>query len=384
MTRLYSIDAHKPTSVVHFDWLTAVIDVPSAMGRNGLTIEEWVTSKFEQLGVKYDEWSEGHGLYTYEFSKSTANASIIMAWPDVPDEIDNSTVRDIVGDAMLQLSGAGVESLESVLDNNGLKIADFVKGVDACSGGHFSRVDACCNFFNYPKELSARYVGEEALAGHLVTRSSSIRLVRRASSTGGRDDDEAYQGVAEGYTTYVGKSPKQLRIYNKLAERSDKVNLRFNVDSWSRWEFQLNGEHAEQFIKAYLKDGCDLPTTWTAFLAGSYRWIEEVGHQEKRSRYPNATWFQKLIDGSYHLKTRAEHQRPTFERSEHWLKHQVSGTLATVYLTRYKKYLLNGVPPEDARKMAIKYLMRDIDDKVLNDDVNLTTVDAWLKERGLN
>lgn len=384
MTRLYTIDPHKPTATVHFDWLTAVIDVPSALNRNGLTIEDWVQEAFRKIGVDYDAWSRGNGLYTYPYSKSTADDSIILAWPYVSDDIDCSGSIDYVGDAMLQISGTGLESLESVLDNNGLKIADFIKGVESYSGGHFSRVDACCNFFNYPKELSARYVGEEALAGHLVTRSSSIRLVRRASSTGGRDDDEAYQGVAEGYTTYVGRSPKQLRIYNKLAERSDKVNLRFNVDSWSRWEFQLNGEHAEQFIKAYLKDGCDLPKTWTAFLAGSYRWIEEIGHQEKRSRYPNATWYQKIIDGSYHLKTRSEHQLPTFERSEHWVQKQVAKVLATLYLTRYKKYSLNGVPPKDARKMAIKHLMRIIDDRVLNDDVNLTTVEAWLKERGLN
>lgn len=382
MTRLYNIDPHRPTATVHFDWLTAVIDVPGAINRNGLTIEQWVTQKFVDLGVRYDVWIGGNGLYTYEHSKVTARDSIIMAWPEVPDEIDSR--KSWVGDAMLQMSGAGVESLESVLDNNGLKIADFVKGIIACEGGHFSRVDACCNFFNYPKEFSARYVGEEALAGHLVTRSSSVRLVRRFSSDGGRNDDEAYQGLAEGFTTYIGKSPKQLRIYNKLAERSDKINLRFNVDSWSRWEFQLNGPHAQQFIDAYIDDGCNLPTTWKAFLAGSYRWIEETGHQEKRSRYPNATWFQKLIDGSYKLKTRAEHQLPTFERSEHWLKHQVSSTLATVYLTRYKKYILNGVDPKDARKMAIKQLMRDVDDKVLNDDVNLTTVDAWLKERGVN
>ena len=377
MTRLNGIDAHEPSATVHYDWLTAVLPVPSRGERMGLRVKTWAMNQFKKLGVNFEVWNPmKHGLYTYANAQVTARDSIIFAWTE--DDQEGS-----IADCMLQMSGAGVESLESVLANQGLTLAGFIKRFCDDLDGHFSRVDACANFFNYPKEYSARFVGEQALAGNLITRSSSIRVVRRASSRGGKDTDDAYLGTAEGYTLYVGKSPKQLRVYNKLAERSDKINVRYKLDSWSRWEFQLNGDHAQQFIDEYLNRDCDLPSTWTGFLAGSYRFIERVGEQKKRSRYPTATWFEKIIDNSVDFRTRIERQMPTFERSEKWLSTQVSNTLATVFLTRYKKYLLNGVSEADARKLAINKVMKDIDYRINNDDVNLSTVEAWLKERGI-
>ena len=377
VTRLNGIDAHKPSATVHYDWLTAVLPVPTKRDRMGVRVKDWALYQFEKIGVKFDFWNQmKHGLYTYANAQVTARDSIIFAWTE---DFQEGSIHD----CMLQLSGAGVETLESVLANQNLTLAEFIRRFCNELGGHFSRVDACANFFNYPKEYSARYVGEQALAGNLITRSSSIRVVRRASSKGGKDTDDAYLGTTEGYTLYVGKSPKQLRIYNKLAERSDKINVRYKLDSWSRWEFQLNGDHAQQFIDEYLLRECDLPSTWIGFLAGSYRFIERVGEQKKRSRSPTATWFEKIINNSIEFRTRIERQMPTFERSEKWLSTQVSGTLATVFLTRYKKYLLNGVSEEDARKLAINKVMKDVDYRINNDDVNLTTVEAWLKERGV-
>lgn len=378
MTRLYGIDEHKPSTIVHFDWLTAVLPVPSEYDRMGLSVKAWAMSRFKSLGFDYETWIPmKHGLYTYANAMVTARDSIIFAWTE-----DNQ--EGSIDDCMMQLSGAGVESLESVLANQNLTVAEFIKRFCNEFHGHFSRVDACANFFNFPVQYSARYAGEQALAGNLITRSSSIRTVRRASSSGGKSSKDAYLGTAEGYTLYVGKSPKQLRIYNKLAERSDKINVLYKVDSWSRWEFQLNGEHAQGFIDEYLKRGCDLPKTWIGFLAGSYRFIERVGKQEKRSRYPTASWFEKITSGSIPFRTRVERQMPTFERSEKWLTKQVSSTLATVYLTRFKKYILNGLSEEDARNLAIDKVMKDIDYRIANDDVNLSTVESWLKERGLN
>lgn len=376
MTRMYSVDPHKRSAVVHFDWLTAVLPIPDEQERQGQTIKWWVNHLLYQLNVTYTFEPMKHGLYTYDTAASAAGASIIIAYSNDPDKNDNTL--------MIQMSGTGVESLESVLDDQGAVVADFIKQVLALDGT-FSRVDACCNFFNYPVQYSARYAGEEAEAGHLVTRSSRVRMVRAFPSSGGRNDEQAYQGVSEGYTTYVGINPKQLRIYNKLAERSDKLNQRYAVDSWSRWEFQLNGKHAQAFIDAFVERDCDLVQTWTDWLKSNYRWIETVNSkpQKHRFRYPNAQWFQDIIQNAHdEIKVRSEKQKPTLERSEQWVKTQVMPSLGNIYYARYLKYIKNGVSSQDASKLAFKYIRRDIEAAVVNDDINRSMVDGWLKEQG--
>ena len=372
MTRLYTIDPEKPASVVHFDWLTLVFPLPDEIGRRGKTASEWVYAILEKLYISDLIFQPlEHGLYTYENAETAGNNSIIIAWSD----------KDKESTWMLQMSGAGVETLESILANHNEVIKDFIKKANQLDAS-YSRVDPCCNFFNYPKELSARYVGEEAKKGNLITKTRSVRIIRRFSSTGARNDLEAYQGVSEAYTTYIGKNPKQLRIYNKLAERSDKVNLRYQVKSWVRWEFQLNGTHAQTFMNSYVGRNYDLVQTWIDYLASGYRFIERVGHQAKRSRYPNATWYDDIIkNAKKKIIVRNERQKPTFERSAKWIDKQVLPTLSTMYYARLQKYVENGVTYADAEKLAFQKIKKDIESVAVNQDIDWKRVSAWVQEQ---
>lgn len=371
MTRLYDVDPHKPSATVHFDWLTAVFPV-SETTRENQAVMGFVWRVLKKLHLESYKWQElEHGIYTYHRSFRSANASLIIGFSNDSD------------DFMIQASGSGVESIESTYQTLGLPMAEYVKTVNLLSGT-FSRVDACTNFFNYPIEYSAWYVGQQAKQGNLVTKSRRCRLVQSFDSKGAFDDEAQAQGVNGGWTFYVGKTPLQLRVYNKLAERSDKVNRHYDVDSWSRWEFELNGDQAQGFIDAYLNDNCDLVKTWTDWLASHYRWIEKVGSQAKRSRYPNATWYDKLVQNARtDLRIRTERQLPTFERAENWIQDQVMPTVANMYFARYSKYLDNGVSDSDAQRLALDKIKRDIDDKVVNQEINMSLVSAWLAERGV-
>ena len=371
MTRLYDVDPHEPSATVHFDWLTAVFPV-SDTTRENQAVEGFIWRVLKKLHLNSYKWEElEHGIYTYHRSFRSANASLIIGFSN------NSN------DFMIQASGSGVESIESTYQKLGLPIADYVRTVDSLSGT-FSRVDVCANFFNYPIEYSAWYIGQQAKQGKLVTKSRRCRLVQSFDSKGAFDDETQAQGVNGGWTFYVGKTPLQLRVYNKLAERSDKVNRRYDVDSWSRWEFELNGDQAQGFIDAYLDDSCNLVKTWTDWLASHYRWIEKVGYQAKRSRYPNATWYDKLVQKARtDLRIRTERQLPTFERAENWIQGQVMPTVANMYYARYSKYLANGLSDADAQRLALDKIKRDIDDKVVNEEVNMSVVSAWLSERGI-
>ena len=380
MTRLYTVDPIKPSATTHFDWLTFTIPVPVSEGqRLGQDVETYVYNVLAELTLNLIFSPMKHGIYTYDKSIVSSENSIIVGWYEPNHEGD---LADDKAEFMVQISGQGVETLESILFKEGEVIADLVKKVINLKG-HFTRVDACTNFFNYPKEYSARYVGEEAKKGNLVSKSSRVRLIHSFDAeTGSKTDERAYTGDEEGFTTYIGMSPKQLRIYNKLHERREKVHLLYQVKSWSRWEFQLNAQHAQGFIDAYQARDFDLVQTWVDWLASNYRWIERVGHQAKKSRNPNATWYDKLIaNAKDKIKVRSEKQMPTFERSEAWMSKQVYPTLASMYYARYKKYLQNGVLDEDAKKLAFKHVQDEIFDQIVNQNINLKRVEAWIKER---
>ena len=379
--RMYEVDPVKPSAVTHFDWLTLVfpvyLDATLLMWQ---PFSEWLNQWLTELKINSLVFTPlDHGIYSYPNAMVSGDNSIIVGWPN-EDQL-------LAGDGdgkntwMLQISGAGVETIESMGVTYGFTIANFIDTAVTKFQATFSRVDPCCNFFNYPKEYSARYVGEEAKKGNLVTRASTVRLVRRFSSKGAKDGLDAYQGVSEGYTCYVGKNPKQLRVYNKLAERSDKVNLRYQVQSWSRWEFQLNGLQAQAFMDAYIHNGYDLVQTWTDWLYTNYRWIERVGRQEKRSRYPNAKWFDDLVKNAKEkIKVRSGRQNPTFERQAKWIDTQVMPTLANIYYARRQKYQENGLTSDDAKKLAIKKLVDDIEAQALDQKVKWSQVSSFVEE----
>lgn len=378
MVRLYNISATEPASVVHFDWMTVVFPVSyTDVLRHGLTVREYIDNVLRKLGLDELLFEDmEHGIYMYDKAAAAGTDSIILGWYTgaggvLDKEHDNF---------MLQMSGAGVETLENLLTQSSRVVSDFVSQcLDL--GATFSRVDPCCNFFNYPREFSARYVGEEAEKGNLVTRASFVRTVRKFSSRGGKDTLDAYQGASEGFTTYIGKNPKQLRVYNKLAERSDKVNLSYKLKSWSRWEYQLNGKYAQAFIDEYVKRNYDLVQTWVDWLASNYRWIERVGHQAERSRYPNAVWYDELIKTAKDkIVVRSERQKPTFEKSAKWIDRQVMPTMATIYYARVKKYMQNGVTEKDARKLALDKVKADIEDQAVNQNLDWKRIEAYALE----
>lgn len=390
MTRLNTVDPVKPSSTCHFDWLTVVLPIPNSLAeRFGRTIQEYVDYLLENLYLGDMTWEDmEHGLYRYERAKACGQ-SIIVAW-NIPHKVDYLTKENIYAKGkntlMIQLSGEGVETLESILENKGAVIADFVS-ICLDFYGRFTRVDACTNFFNYPHFYSARYVNEQIEAGRLITRSTTVRSIKSYNSSGALPEgEEAYQGSQEGFTTYIGVNPKQLRIYNKLSERRMKIDRRYNLRSWSRWEFQLNGVQAQKFIEEYEKSDYDLVQTWINWLASNYRFIDDRGQkkQAKRDRYPTAKWWDKLVkNATKKIKVRTEKQLPTFERQKSWIDSQVLPTLAAMYQARFKKYKENGVMESDARRMAIKKVEREINETIEGGRVKESKVKAYLEERWL-
>lgn len=385
MTRLKTVDPVNPSSTCHFDWLTVVFPIPDPEERHFCTVDGWIDGLLDDLYLGDMTWEDlKKGIYTYDLGKSSGQ-SIIVAW-NKPKFRDFKTGEMIYAPGkntvMVQMSGEGVETLESILDNRGQVIADFVR-VCFDYAGHFTRVDACTNFFNWSHFYSARYVGEQIEKGCLITRSTRVRIIKSFQSSGALPEcEEAYQGSQEGFTTYIGVNPKQLRIYNKLAERSSKINRLYNIHSWSRWEFQLNGDQAETFMTEYKESGYDLVQTWINWLASSYRFIDMSGKKQvKKSRYPTAKWWKKLVsDANKKIKVRTEKQKPSFEKQKKWIDRQVLPTAAAMYHARFKKYVQNGLTEVDARRLATEKIERDLQESIAEGRIDESKVEAYLEE----
>lgn len=361
MTRLKTVDPHEPSAQVHLDWLTAVFPMYDWLEGSWSGLLDYINSRLAMLGLGDLKWNAMiNGLYRYPHAMVTASGTIICAYGKQGGYGQNDDLLQDDDLFVIQFSGQGLETYDDVLADKNLKLFEILQLMQDM-GATFSRCDACCDFFNWGKDYSARNCYEEAKQGNLVTNSRRCRYVHEFSSRGADFTDEAFTGAGEGGTLYVGKNPKQLRIYNKLAERSEKVNLRYKVDNWSRWEFQLNGKHAEYFMEVYLGTK-NLVQTWVDYLNSNFRFIEQVGHQARRERYPNATWFDQIVNSAStdELKVRTEHQKPSLEKSYKWIEKQVAPTLSKIFEVRKRKYLMNGVTLEDAKKLAVKRLMLDI------------------------
>lgn len=362
MPSFEGIDTVKPSFDYHFDWMTFVVVVDDYDQLSNFT---------NACGIDlFDKWIDlKNGIYSYPVAKATASGTIITGLLEKPGYIE----------LMVQMSGQGLATFVDALANDSRSL-DQVIDVVYNWDGHFSRIDAALDLYNYPKEYSPMFVGYEARKGHVVSRATRGRIVDEFPlSIGG--SDENYASEYEGFTFYIGRNPKQLRVYNKLAERYNKVAQMYQLKAWFRWEYQMNGDVAQLFMDSYVQRNHDLEQTWVDYLASNYRWIEEVGHQEKRSRYPNAVWYDKMISKSQlGIKLNKRHEKPTLKRSEKWLSTQVKPRLATMYESRRRKYVQNGISDYDAKHLAIVRLQIDLDELVAEGKIDETMIESWLLE----
>lgn len=376
--RNYLVDSTHKADVMHFDWISVVFSFDSfdalknsPFGSKSDLIQFWVSHYLHLDEV----WYPSGKLQGYDKSLGTANNSIFLGFNTYLTKSDNF---------LIQLSGSGVEHLETVLSHENYTIDDFL--IKFCKDMpvdefHFTRLDPCRNFFNWDKHVSALYVGKQIELGNLISKSRYTKTVHSFSSDGALPAKEAYTSSKEGYTTYIGKNPKQLRIYNKLAERRAKLSKFYNLKSWSRWEFQLNGNHAQEFYELYLRFG--LPKAWTSYCKDFVRFITKAGQakQSKKSRYKTAKWFNEIIESAEEIKLRRPGEKPTLQRTNKWLINQVSTRLAEIVKARELKYIANGFEVEDAEKLAREKVISDlIDDKINDENFDISTALAWSKE----
>lgn len=347
---------------IRVDWVTFTIPCLTRQ-TDYLT---WVANNLTYLGFGgYYQEQLKHGLYRYTTAIALGDGSIIVGYTASKNS-----------ELMVQMSGQGVASYRRQPNAPGL--FDLIQMV-LDLGGRVTRIDVAVDLYDAPLEFSPFHAHLEAEAGHLVTKTRNVKFVKSYPSTGVMQ--ELGKGDV-GTTLYVGKSPKQLRIYDKLAERIAKVGKVYSYDSWYRWEIQLNDPYAQQFVEELVDHDYDLSATWQGWMLGSYRWIEPVGHQRKRSRYPTASWYDQLTDQANPIKpVRPDQPVDSYTKAQQWIQKQVLPTLADMVATRQAKYIENGLTSEDAYKLACEKVLQDeVKDSLMYEDYHPGRVDSWTKE----
>ena len=375
----------KPFAETRIDWLTLVYNT-----KHGGTDE--FESIMESLMVYNSfHWTECRPVNHYNVCYYLAGASIIIG-----EKLDDN--KEVV-ECMIQFSGTGLAMYANMLNDHHLSVVGMLKKQFETYNVSVSRIDVATDFYNYNYHYSPLYLYQQAKYEHnLITQSRTVRFVDSFPSEGvsyACDDFKTKaSSLNEGTTLYIGKNPKQLRIYNKKAERQAKLGAIADCYSWYRWEYQLNGERADDFISVLQKQDYDLAVSWLLYLSFDVRFIEQVGHQEKRSRYPNATWFDKLVQPVSKLGNREDmivknsdnYSYPTMYATLNWVnKGGVMRRFEAMIELRKRQYLRTVSDEKDAEEMAVIYVFNQMRNVYYSypgkDKKNESLIDLWKQNK---
>lgn len=395
MSRRYSIPAHELASELHFDYLTLTFPIEEVAERFGYDIDIVNTENVPngvwgdlQDFLKLDKLTFADrdcGIYTYECSEKTGGGSIIVAYNKKFYRDQDSYFGD-KNTIMIQISGEGIKTLNSLFDSQGTDLFEFIEN-SINLGGKCTRCDLACDWFNYKWQRSPLHVYRK-IRKHEI--KSTFRYWKWMSSGSildayDRDDPRRYNSSKEGTTLYFGHNPKQLRIYNKKAERAYNANQDFNVDSWYRWEFQLNDPYAQQTIDKFLEyrqnnEKNALQKVYFGILRDNLTILSRNKNDSNNRRWKPTRWYSQMVDGYDKVHLRYEHERPTLERKRKFLDKKMVNSIATVLMGDIQD-LMNkdsSLSRQDAYKQATTTFLNNVFD---SGKIDQSAVSAYLVEQ---
>lgn len=342
-------------SNTHHDWLTVTMSYSPYQTLTTYdpkqSVKLFLIQHFDLNLDSLDTYDMIHGIYNYPSAMACFNGSMIVGF-------DKQKL-------MIQLSGRGIEALNDYysFDKYLLCLHNLVD-----NGIQFSctRWDLARDLFNWSSTYSPTKVWKQRAKGNLVSRTMYFNAeiasghAVRPNALKGRDRE-----LLLGSTLYLGKSPFQLRIYNKLAERYAKINVDYNFKRWTRWEFQLNGNKADYYFKKWFSEDVDLEEAWKMIASSNFKFVvdhtEKVDKSRNRNKLEIAKWWERLIDTDDNWdKAPSIVNASTVDTKAQFYKTTVApnAVLRLNYLTR--GYLRNGVSVEDARHLAITAFLNEL------------------------
>ena len=223
---------------------------------------------------------------------------------------------------LLELKGRGCRQFESYLLAQQRSWYDFL--MDALvDGGVMKRIDLAIN--DHTGILDIPELAEKCRKREYIGKSRSYKFYQSGELIKHREDDREYMGR----TLYLGslKSDVYFCIYEKDYEQYKKHDIPIaDAEVKNRFEIRLKNERAFYAIRDLLEH--DNPER-TAFQIIN-RYVRFVDRDDTKPRSDwriseEWAWFMGEHRGSLKLTTKPEPY--SFERTLHWLSHQVAPTL---------------------------------------------------------
>ena len=223
---------------------------------------------------------------------------------------------------LLELKGRGCRQFESYLLAQQRSWYDFL--MDALvDGGVMKRIDLAIN--DHTGILDIPELAEKCRKREYIGKSRSYKFYQSGELIKHREDDREYMGR----TLYLGslKSDVYFCIYEKDYEQYKKHDIPIaDAEVKNRFEIRLKNERAFYAIRDLLEH--DNPER-TAFQIIN-RYVRFVDRDDTKPRSDwriseEWAWFIGEHRGSLKLTTKPEPY--SFERTLHWLSHQVAPTL---------------------------------------------------------
>lgn len=364
MFRVVTMKSNKypKSSNTHHDWLTVnigyqvypvVAEEVDIYGLVKMFLSDYFSISLDDLDIA----NLKNGIYIFDKAFSFYHGSVIVGY--------NSK------QLMIQISGRGIEAFDEEYFGG---LNRFISCLQSLTKNGIawdcSRWDLARDLFNWSRRYSPETIYKERAKGNLVGRITAFKgpiksgSVARPSALRGRKRE-----LLLGCTTYLGRNPLQLRIYNKLAERYAKTKVDFNFKRWTRWEFQLNGKKSDYYFKKWLneKDNSEhgLEEAWKKIASANFKFVddhdEEIDQSRNRNKLEAAKWWNQVIDTPDNWdKAPAIVRNSTPSKKKKFYEHTVApnAILRLNYLAR--GYLRNGVSVKDARKLALTAFLNEL------------------------
>lgn len=291
---------------VSCDWLGFTIlnttDIEKVLGLFGFSIEAFKAANTGSRGYKKQFVYQSTGLkILYDGQENMGihvdvNSKSLSYFVDTYRDVKYMSAPFIDDDYYVF-----VEVLKTVLEN-----------------GHISRFDIAID------DIGENYYSVDEIAEYykqkrIRTKFKKYLLMR---------PEENYKVI--GNTVNFGSRESEifLRIYDKALEQAQKNND--SPDKWVRWEFELKGEKANQFVKRLI-DGENFVALAFSLLNGYFNIIDIT--ESNRSRCPVNEKWKEFIQSADKFKFIINKTVVSIEQKLEYLERQVSRSLAMVLMS---------------------------------------------------
>lgn len=221
----------------------------------------------------------------------------------------------------LEISGQGVRELEAYMDDLNWTWNRFFNGLyEKFPKARITRLDLALDTFRRNRKATPRNMRNLANGGLISSKCTYSKFFEQI---------ENRTGEIQGETYYLGKSPVQLRVYDKRAERIySHGDTMLEVPFWVRWELQLM-EHKSQGIARAMADGEKMSDLYFDMLSGHLSVLPKPKEKEKNPDLKIAEWWSEFVDIESRRKLNLCRPCPpnVYQRKLDWIDKQVAMTL---------------------------------------------------------